>query len=166
MQYLEHHSQLWFGSSCLQCFRVQILEHVSHTACIAVSVSCITCCPPLYHIYLVFRLASIWTPHCWAILQIWTDKCEVCWSFSVLAVNSQIPLQEAQHAITFLHNHVYVSIPWKTRRKVNSKVLWMGFSLQDLSLQWIIIQYLWLLARYPFLDGSTFPTYLPNQPVC
>ena len=140
MQYLKHYSQFWLDPSCLQCFPVQILQHVSHTACIAVHVSCITCCPPLHQFYLVFGLASIWTPHCRAILRIWTDKCELCWSFGILAVKSQIPLQEAQHAITctFLHNPVYMGIPWKTHRQVNSNLLWMGFSLQDLSLQWII----------------------------
>ena len=32
-------------------------------------------------------------------------------SYSISAVNSQIPLQDAQHAITFNHNPVYMSIP-------------------------------------------------------
>ena len=41
-----------------QCIPVQILQHVSHTACIVVSVSCIPCCLPLHHLYLVFGLAS------------------------------------------------------------------------------------------------------------
>ena len=41
-----------------QCTPVQILQHVSHTACIVVSVSCIQCCLPLHHLYLVIGLVS------------------------------------------------------------------------------------------------------------
>ena len=81
-------------------------EKLNMKLAITVPVTCIMCCAPLRHLYLVFGLASIWTSYCGA-----EEMGEVYRSVGILAVNSQIPLQEAQHDIIFLHNPAYVGIP-------------------------------------------------------
>ena len=60
MDDLEHHSQLVFSTSGLQCFPLKMFEHGCYATCISISICYVSCCPSLYHLKLIGVILGVW----------------------------------------------------------------------------------------------------------